>query len=110
MNKEELEETFRKVGCKPSHREKFGDYDIFYGTGISRPPHRPWADKEEMGGFPLGAFVTFYWVGKNERLYFGRPLFHELTELSEPARIDAARKDAHRNLEIIENGKSRRRS
>jgi hypothetical protein len=105
MNKDEIESVFRKVGCKPAQREKYGNYEIYYGTGTSMPPHLVWASRENMDDFPLGAFVTFYWVGKDEKLFFGRPLFHNLTELSESARINAARADAHRKLDTL-NGKS----
>lgn len=105
--KDTLEVLFGKLGLKPSLREKHGDYDVFYGDGFSAAPHLKWQDRGETkaGDYPLGAFVTFWWIGKDERLLIGRPLFFDITELSVATRINTARKDALAHLGKLKNAK-----
>lgn len=103
MNKDKLERIFSQVGLKPVKREKAGDYEIFYGDGFSRPPHLRWQSRNELKPeeFPHGAFVTFWWVGKDEKLFFGRPVFFNVTEFSQAARLKKAREDAMKRLSTI---------
>jgi hypothetical protein len=106
-DKESLEALFAKIGLKPALREKAGDFDIFYGTGFSSAPHLAWRNRGEtvVDDFPLGAFVTFWWIGKDDKLLTGRPVFHEPVLIAQSARIDAARKDAMTHLGKLKNAR-----
>lgn len=97
MDKNELEQSLRKGGTVPILRERMGDYDLFFSDGFSHPPHLSYQkfgiEPEE---FPGGMFVTVWWLGRDEKLHIGRPLFFDMTEPSKDARINAARQDAAR--------------
>jgi hypothetical protein len=95
MNKEKLETVFKEANLRPVAREKMGDYDLFIGDGFSNSPHlRYQRFGVEPDEFPAGMFVTFWWLGRGEKLHVGRPLFMKLSETSLDARLNAARKDA----------------
>lgn len=96
QEKNRIERVFDNLGLKPVTREKFGDYEIFYGDGFSKAPHFLWQTRMEIqpGEFKNGAFVTFWWVGKDEKLLIGRPCFFEPDQLSQNGRVNAAREDA----------------
>jgi hypothetical protein len=106
MNKEGLERMFRAAGLKPEKRLREGDYDIFIGDGFSPPPHVAYLRfGVEPTDYSFGCYVTFYWIGKDEKLYFGRPLFFEAFHdpnldlaSKKKARIAAAVKDARREI------------
>lgn len=107
MNKDKLETIFRKAGVTPEFRHKIKDYDIFVGDGFSSPPH----DKYRRFGvgkkdFSFGCYVTWWWVGKDEKLDTGQPLFFEAfhnpelgKEFKKKARVNAALQQAAGFLE-----------
>jgi hypothetical protein len=103
MNKEKLERIFGAVGLQPVSREKAGDYEIFFGEGFSPAPHLRWQQRGEIepGEFPNGAFVTFWWIGKDETLFFGRPLFFDAIDTFQTTRLATARKDALGRLKKV---------
>ena len=103
MNKEKIEKVFRNVGVFPAARETYKNYEIFYGDGFSRAPHKVWQDNGalEPGDFPNGAQVVFYWVGKDERLLAGRPLFFSPL-YSQDLKIKEARQDARKFINAYE--------
>lgn len=108
MNKDKLERMFRAGGLKPEERIREGDYDIFIGDGFSAPPHIGYGRfGVDPSDFPFGCYVTFYWIGKDEGLFFGRPLFFDAFHdpnldiaSKKQARIAAAVADARRGLKI----------
>lgn len=78
MNKEKMEHVFREAGVTPALRQNAGDYDIFVGDGFSLMPHRLYRRfGVEPTEFPKGMYVTWWWVGKDEKLDVGRPLFFD---------------------------------
>lgn len=108
MNKDKLEEIFRKGGAKPVTREKIGDYDLYIGDGFSMSPHtiyrRFGVDAED---FPRGMYVTWWWLGKDENLDTGQPLFFDMNhdpdyswESKKQARVNAAKKTAREFLKL----------
>jgi hypothetical protein len=98
--KEQVEKVFRSVGVKPVLRENLQGYDFFVGDGFSRPPHFRWQSRMEIqpGEYPMGAYVTFWWLGKDEKLLIGHPLFFDWMEVNQTARIAAARNDALKEI------------
>lgn len=98
MNKNEMEQVFRKMGTEPVLREKLGAYDLFIADGLSRPPHLRFQNKDfniNPDDFPYGMYVTQWWLGKQEEMVIGRPLFIDAIDIpSQESRINAARKDA----------------
>jgi hypothetical protein len=107
MNKEKLERIFRAGGVRPVERKRMGDFDIFIGDGFSLMPHKPYqrfgVDADE---FPSGMFVTWWWVGKDEKLDTGQPMFFDVmhnpeysAEDKKIARINAAMKAATRFIQ-----------
>lgn len=104
MNKEKIEEIFRKGGVSPAERRSYGDFNVFIGDGFSLMPHNAYrrfgVDPDE---FPSGMYVTWWWIGKDEKLDVGRPLFFSAMHNPEysaadkkTARINAALKDAEK--------------
>lgn len=98
MNKNEVEEVFRKTGRKPVGRETLGKFDLYFADGFSQPPHLSYQTRGDIqpGEFPSGMFVTTWWLGKDEILFVGKDLFFNLDQFSLESRIAAARKDAER--------------
>jgi hypothetical protein len=109
MDKDKIETIFRKAGLQPVKREKIGDYDVFYGEGFSRAPHLTWQQHGELrpGDYPMGAHVVFWWIGKDERLLVGHPLFFDWIEHSQAARLNAAREDAMQKIMILDKARPR---
>lgn len=111
MNKEQMEEIFRKGGVAPAARTSLGDHDVFVGDGFSLAPHRIYRKYGvEATDFPSGMYVTWWWLGKDEKLDFGRPLFFDAfhnPELDGPskrkARIAKAIEDAGADLKRMRN-------
>ena len=83
MKKDQIEKAFRAGGAAPVLREKMGPYDLFMAdSGLSHPPHfRFQRFGIEPGDFPRGMFATIWWLGMDEKLLIGRPMFFEPTEL-----------------------------
>jgi hypothetical protein len=76
MNKDRLEEIFRKGGAKPVSRQKLEDFDLYIGDGFSLSPHTHYRRfGVEATDFPRGMYVTWWWIGKDENLFTGQPLF-----------------------------------
>lgn len=98
MDKNQVEDIFRRTGRKPVSRENLGKYDLFISDGFSQPPHLSYqkAGGVQPGEFPAGMFVTTWWLGKDEKLFVGRDLFFDLSQFSLESRLAAARKDAER--------------
>lgn len=95
MKKDDLERVFRSFGTVPVLREKMGAYDLYVADGFSKPPHiRLQKFGIEPDDFPNGMFVTVWWIGKDETLLVGQPIFFELTEIVQKSRINAARRTA----------------
>ena len=106
MNKETVEKFFRSIGVVPEKRERIGDYELYIGDGVSSPPH----DRHRKSGvgpddYPGGMYVTWWWLGKDEKLDVGQPLFNELLHNPElgpadkkRARINSAREAAMDHL------------
>lgn len=96
MDKNEVENVFRKTGRKPVSREKMGNYDLYFADGFSQPPHQSYvsAGGVQSGDFPAGMFVTTWWFGRGEKLLIGRDLFFNISEFSQDSRLAAAREDA----------------
>ena len=102
MNKDHIETIFRRAGLRPELRQRVGDYEVFIGDGFSAPPHvnfRKFGIAEDE--FSFGCYVTFWWVGKDEKLDAGHPLFFDAfhnpeydTSTKKKARINTAFKDA----------------
>jgi len=105
MNKDEVEQSFRRGGTTPVLREKVGDYDVFIADGFSKPPHlRLQRFGIEPDQYPGGAYCTIWWCGKDEVLYLGRPIFFDATELTDPSRasrVRVAKEDAERHIKMI---------
>lgn len=102
MEKSGLETAFQNGGLRPVAREKMGNYDLFIGDGFSSPPHfRYQRFGIDPGDFPAGMYVTFWWLGKDEKLHIGRPMFLEPTEIDLGARLNAARADAKKALKKL---------
>ena len=93
-----MEEIFRNGGVKPAGREKLGDWDVFIGDGFSLPPHRAyWRFGVEPEEFDHGMYVTWWWLGKDEKLDVGQPIFFDVlhnpeysSEDKKQSRINAA--------------------
>lgn len=101
MNKEKMEEVFRKGGVKPAERRKSGDFDIFIGDGFSLMPHMAYRRfGVEENEFPSGMYVTWWWVGKDEKLDIGRPLFFDAKH--NPEYSSADKKTARVNAALVD--------
>ena len=99
MNKEKLEDIFRKGGVKPVKREKLGDYDVFIGDGFSLCPHKPYQRfGVEPMEYPRGMYVTWWWLGKDENLDVGQPLFFDVLHNPEYSGDDKKRARVNRAL------------
>ena len=110
MNKDKLEEIFRKGGVKPVSREKLDDFDIFIGDGFSLAPHAAYFKFGiEPTDFPNGMYVTWWWLGKDEELYTGHPLFFDMHhnpeyswETKKLARVNTAKLNAQEFLKTMD--------
>ena len=100
MNKDQVEEKFRRLGIKPVAREPFGEYELFIGeTDYSSPPHlrqQQFGIKPEE--FPEGLYATWFWIGKDERLFFGSPSFYSATNTTQLTRTNDVRSRASMEL------------
>jgi hypothetical protein len=102
MNKDQVEKSLRFGGTTPILREKMGNYDLYISDGFSQPPHLSYQKfGVDPGEFPAGMFVTFWWLGKDEKLHIGRPLFISISEYDQQTRINAARKDAKKAMQNL---------
>jgi hypothetical protein len=102
MDKKAVERMTAAAGAKPMKREKFGGYEIFISDGFSLLPASQYARfGVEFGEFPNGAYVTMWWIAKNEdRFEMGAPMFfkpdhdHEKfmgnKDLMQQSRVNAA--------------------
>lgn len=100
MEKNEVEDKLRRAGTVPCLRERMGDYDLYISEGHSRAPH---LSAQRMGikpdDFPNGMFVTFYWLGKGEKLHFGSPSFYDALSTTQPQRIADVKARAKMDLD-----------
>ncbi len=102
MHKDKLEKSFREAGTAPMLREKMGNYDLFIADGFSNPPHLSYQRFGiEPNEFPAGMYVTFWFLGKDEHLHIGRPMFFHIDEFKLERRLNAARKDAKQALKKL---------
>lgn len=103
-NKEKIEAMVRAAGLRPESRRHVRDFDLLLADGFSLPPHGAWGRfGVDPTDFPLGCYVTFWWLMKGEeRLFVASPLFFELghdpqyidTVVKKRARLNAAEKTA----------------
>ena len=106
MNKDKLEEIFRRGGAKPVSREKLEDFDLYIGDGFSLAPHKHYRRfGVEAEDFPQGMYVTWWWLGKDENLDTGQPLFFDMNhdpeyswESKQIARVNTAKNTAREFL------------
>lgn len=111
MNKEKLEKIFRTGGVSPIDRVSLGKQDVFIGDGFSLMPHNAYRKfGVEPDEFPGGMYVTWWWLGKDEKLDVGRPLFFDAKhnpeysrEDRQQARVNAAVKEAKQFIEMRAN-------
>lgn len=105
MNKDKIEQIFRRTGLRPEERVKVGNFDVFLGDGFVSPSNfwmfQKFPDFLSIKEFPFGAHVTLWWVGKDENCKEGGLLacnaFHEIeydAETRKKARLTAALKQA----------------
>lgn len=107
MDKDRMERIFAKGGVTPVERVHVRNYDIFLGEGFSLAPHRIYRKfGVDATDFPSGMYVTWWWIGKDEKLDTGRPLFFDVfhdPKLDPPskkkARIAAAIADAKDHMQ-----------
>lgn len=107
MNKDKVEGIFRRMGLVPLVRQKIKDYDVFVGEGyFDRLPERDfWPEPKH---FPHGVYVTFWWLGRDEKLLGGRPLFFDkmhdhiiVGRARQRSRINSAIKDAENHVKQL---------
>jgi hypothetical protein len=105
MNKDDIERAFRAGGTAPTLREKMGEYDLFIADGFSRSPHLSFQRFGiEPDEFPSGMYVTFWWLGRGEKLHIGRPLFFDAADfdsMNKDGRLNSARDDAKRTVKNL---------
>jgi hypothetical protein len=106
ITKDKMEEIFRRVGVLPERWEKHGDLDIYVADGFVSPQNF-WKFQWKFGNFlndgefPLGAYVTAWFIGKDEEIVQACPFacepFHDTglsIEAKKLARINTAMKGA----------------
>lgn len=112
MNKDKVEHIFRTVGLLPEDRLKVGNFDVFLGDGYISPSNfwkfQKFPNFLSMDDFPMGAYVTLWWVGKDENLKDGGLIacepFHEREydlETRKKARLQAALNQAEGRIESL---------
>lgn len=109
MDKDQIEEKLRRGGTVPLLREPVGDYDLYISEGYSSPPH---IGSQTLGikpdEFPGGMYVTFYWLGRDEKLHFGSPSFYCAMNTNQQTRIADVRRRAKMDLERYQKAQSQR--
>jgi hypothetical protein len=112
VNKDKIETIFRSVGLMPEERLKVGNFDVFLGDGFVSPSDfwkfRKFPNFLSEDEFSLGAYVTLWWVGKDENCKDGGLLacepFHERgydLETKKKARLQAALKQAEGRIDSL---------
>lgn len=102
MNKDKMEDIFRRVGITPERREKHGNFDVFVADGFVSPQNF-WKFQWKFGNllnaeeFPLGAYLTAWFIAKDDEIIQACPFvcdaFHDtgLTlEAKKMARVNTA--------------------
>lgn len=81
-------------------REKMGEYDLYISEGKSSPPH---LSAQTLGikpdDFKHGMYVTFYWLGRDEKLHFGSPSFYCAINTNQTSRVADVRRRAKMDLD-----------
>ena len=112
MNKDKIETIFRSVGLLPEDRIHLGNFDVFLGDGYVSPANfwkfRKFEDFLNDDDFPMGAYVTLWWVGKDEQCKDGGLLacepFHDNQygpETRKQARLQAALNQAEGRIQSL---------
>ncbi len=100
MDRDQVEEKLRRGGTVPLLREPMGNYDLYISEGHSSPPHLA---SQKLGiqpeDFPFGMHVTFYWLGKDEKLLFGSPSFYCALNTRQETRVADVRRRAKMDLD-----------
>ena len=95
MDKTGYADAFGNSGVKPHSREKLGPFDLLFADGFSQPPHLSMQRFGiEPNEFPAGMYVTLWLIAAGEKPVFGQPMFFNISETNQTARINAARKEA----------------
>ena len=104
MDKDQLETKFRRGGTVPTHREPMGDYDLYISEGYSKPPHLQAQSIGivEPGDFPLGMYLTIWWLGQGEKLFAGQPIAFDALKTSQPTRLAEARRTAQKFMKTFQ--------
>lgn len=112
MNKDQIEQKFRQAGLTPADRVKVGNFDVFLGDGFVSPANfwkfQKFPSFLSEQEFPFGAWVTLWWVGKDEECRDGGVLachaFHEReydVETRKKARLQAALNQAEARIQSL---------
>lgn len=109
MTKDEMEAAFRRGGKLPVARGQIGAFDLFISDGFSFAPHLSYQRSHAIqpGEFPLGMYVTSWWIGKDEKLFVGQDLFIDPSQSSLASRVDAAKQDAEMFVNKLNSAKKR---
>lgn len=101
-SKDKIEAMCVAAGLKPADRRRVRDFDLLLADGFSLPPHRAFRRfGVEADEYPLGCYVTFWWLMKGEdRLFVANPLIFEA--LHNPEMDRATKKAARLNRAAVE--------
>lgn len=99
MDKDTVEDKFRRMGAVPITRDVIGEYNLYIADGYSAPPH---LNMQKLGikpdEFPFGMQVVPYFLGKGEKLYFGSVNFYS-SATDQKTRIDDTKRVAKWHLD-----------
>ena len=79
MSKDKIEAMCRKAGLIPQAKRTVKGREVCIADGFSLFPHIAFARAGvKLGEFPSGAFVTMWWLGRQEGMFaLGEPIFFD---------------------------------
>lgn len=78
ITKDDMERMCRAAGMRPEKRMAIEDRELFIADGFSAPPHTKFRRFDVgPGEFPMGCYVTIWWLGKDENLEVGLPMIFD---------------------------------